>query len=111
MASLIGCLMGSLLTAATPLEVLRTFYERVRPFGFWAPVRAAASTPPDVIALTRVAINVIVGVTALMCAFLSVFFLIGHYFAQLGTTVVIVLICAVILYHGWYRRLPTMCPE
>jgi Na+/proline symporter len=50
MASLIGCLMGSLLTAATPLEVLRTFYERVRPFGFWAPLRATASTPPDVIA-------------------------------------------------------------
>jgi len=111
MASLIGCLTGSLLTAATPLEVLRTFYERVRPFGFWAPLRAAASTPPDVIALSRVAINVILGVTALMCSFLSVFFLIGHYFAQFGTTAVTVLLCAVILYHGWYKRLPAMCPE
>jgi SSS family solute:Na+ symporter len=111
MASLIGCLMGSLLTAATPLEVLRTFYERVRPFGFWAPLRAAAGTPPDVIALSRVAINVILGVTALMCSFLSVFFLIGHYFVQFGTTAVTVLLCAVFLYHGWYKRLPTMCPE
>jgi Na+/proline symporter len=111
MASLAGCLMGSLLTAATPLEVLRTFYERVRPFGFWAPVRAPASTPPDAIALSRVAINVILGVVALMCSFLSVFFLIGHYFTQFGITALTVLLCAVFLYLGWYKRPPTFCSE
>jgi hypothetical protein len=36
--SLIGCLLGTLLTKAEPDEVLMDFYRRVRPWGFWGPV-------------------------------------------------------------------------
>src|SRR5271170_191648 len=46
-ASLVGCLLGSLLTPATPAAVLETFYSRVQPFGFWRPVRMVSpKTPP-----------------------------------------------------------------
>jgi len=37
--SLVGCLAGTLLTPAEDEEVLQMFYRRVRPWGFWAPVR------------------------------------------------------------------------
>jgi Na+/proline symporter len=36
--SLIGCLMGTLLTNAESDEVLMDFYCRVRPWGFWGPI-------------------------------------------------------------------------
>jgi len=36
--SLIGCLLGTLLTKPESDEVLKDFYRRVRPWGFWGPV-------------------------------------------------------------------------
>jgi hypothetical protein len=42
-------------------------------------------------------------------SFMSVFFLIGHYFDYFGAAIGIVLSCAIILYHSWYKKLPTMC--
>ena len=36
--SLAGCLAGTLLTPAEDAEVLKSFYRRVRPWGFWGPV-------------------------------------------------------------------------
>jgi Na+/proline symporter len=36
--SLVGCLLGTLLTKAEPDEILIDFYRRVRPWGFWGPV-------------------------------------------------------------------------
>jgi hypothetical protein len=38
--SLIGCLAGTLLTKADDEEILKDFYCRVRPWGFWGPVLA-----------------------------------------------------------------------
>ena len=111
MASLAGCLSGSLLTAATPIEVLKTFYTRVRPFGFWKPVRAVSGTLEEVTVLSAVVFNVVLGAAALISSYLSVFFLVGHYFAQFSISAAVVLLCAVMLYYGWYKRLPTLCPE
>ncbi len=36
--SLIGCLAGTWLTAPEDEEVLKEFYRRVRPWGFWGPI-------------------------------------------------------------------------
>jgi len=38
--SLVGCLAGTLLTKADDEQVLKDFYRRVRPWGFWGPVLA-----------------------------------------------------------------------
>ena len=37
--SLIGCFAGTLLTAPDEEAVLKNFYRRVRPWGFWGPIR------------------------------------------------------------------------
>jgi SSS family solute:Na+ symporter len=111
LASLAGCLLGSLLTPATPIAVLETFYTRVRPFGFWKPVRARCAAAPQIASLPVTAINVVAGVFALIASFLSVFFLIGHYFSHFGIAIGVVLLCGIILYCCWYRTLPTTCEE
>ena len=38
--SLVGCFVGTLLTKPESEEVLKSFYKRVRPWGFWGPVLA-----------------------------------------------------------------------
>ena len=111
LASLVGCLFGSLLTPATPAAVLETFYTRVRPFGFWKPVRISSPTAPEVASVPLAVAHVTAAVFALMGSFVSVFFLIGHYFTHFLAAIGVVLLCAVFLYHSWYKRLSTLCPD
>src|SRR5882724_1406298 len=111
LASLIGCLLGSLLTPATPIAVLETFYTRVRPFGFWKPVRAVSAIPPQIGSLAMVATHVVAAIFALVASFLSVFFLVGHYFTYFSAAIGVVLLCGIILYHSWYKKLPITCLE
>jgi Na+/proline symporter len=64
--SLVGCLLGSLLTPPDDEEVLKTFYKKVRPWGFWGPIhqKVHAETPGGIQpnqGFARDTINVIVG--------------------------------------------------
>jgi len=110
-ASIVGCLAGSLLTQPTSMETLKIFYTRVRPFGFWKPVRALSDCNPRITSLRFVLPNVALGFVALFACFLSVFFLIGHYFEYLGWSTGTVLVCAIFLYHSWYKKLPVECAD
>ena len=110
-ASIAGCLAGSLLTQPTSMETLKIFYTRVRPFGFWNPVRALSDSTPRTTSLRFVLPNVALGFVALFACFLSVFFLIGHYFEYLGWSTGAVLVCAIFLYHSWYKKLPVECAD
>jgi Na+/proline symporter len=102
-ASLGGCLAGSLLRPATPLDTLIAFYSKVRPFGFWRPVAALCpSTNHDQRLLV---INLTLGVVGFVACYLTVFFLIGHYFLALLVSVLTVLACALTLRRTWYARL------
>jgi solute:Na+ symporter, SSS family len=110
-ASIAGCLAGSLLTQPTSMETLKIFYTRVRPFGFWKPVRALSDGNPRITSLRFVLPNVAFGFVALFACFLSVFFLIGHYFEYLGWSTFTGLVCAIFLYHSWYKKLPVECAD
>jgi SSS family solute:Na+ symporter len=110
-ASIAGCLAGSLLTQPTSMETLKIFYMRVRPFGFWKPVRALSDGNPRITSLRFVLPNVALGFVALFACFLSVFFLIGHYFEYLGWSTGTVFVCAIFLYYGWYKKLPVECAD
>jgi SSS family solute:Na+ symporter len=111
LASLVGCLLGSLLTPATPAAVLEVFYARVRPFGFWKPVRMLIPKTPQIAPVALIAAQVSAAALALVASFLSVFFLIGHYFTHFGVAIGVVLLGAMFLYHSWYKRLPTLGPD
>ena len=64
--SLMGCLLGTLLTKPEDDEVLKEFYRRVRPWGFWGPIlekvlagRSFVPAQPDFL---RDMFNVAVGI-------------------------------------------------
>jgi solute:Na+ symporter, SSS family len=64
--SVIGCILGTLLTKPTEDEVLKSFYRRVRPWGLWGPVLAKARADDPSLQpnrdFWRDAFNVVVGI-------------------------------------------------
>ena len=110
-----GCLLGTLLTKPEDDEVLKGFYRRVRPWGFWGPVLAKvqAEDPsfqpnPDFV---RDMFNVVVGIawqTSLIA--LPIYVVIRRYdIATIALAVVVV--TSVILKFFWYDHLTEMYTE
>jgi hypothetical protein len=113
--SLAGCLLGTLLTKPEDDEVLKAFYRRVRPWGFWGPILAKvqAEDPsfqpnPDFV---RDMFNVVVGIawqTSLIA--LPIYVVIRRYdIAMIALAVVVV--TSVALKFVWYDHLTDMYTE
>jgi SSS family solute:Na+ symporter len=107
--SLVGCIAGSLLTAPDDPEVLQHFYLKVRPWGWWGPVREQLlATHPDLAAnkdFSRDAVNVAVGIawqTALTAAGI---YLVLQNWTALGWCVAVIVVTSVILKFNWYDKL------
>ncbi len=110
--SLVGCLTGTLLTPAEDDEVLKAFYRRVRPWGFWGPVlRKVRQEDPSFKPnrdFPRDMFNVVVGVcwqTALVA--LPVYIVIRKSGA-VWVALAIVVVTSAILKFTWYNHLREM---
>jgi len=113
--SLIGCFAGSLLTKAEDDEVLKAFYKKTRPWGFWGPIlkKVQAEDPsfrpnPDFL---RDMFNIAVGIvwqTSLVA--MPVYFVIREYDrAEIALAVVIV--TSLTLFFTWFRHLDNAYPD
>lgn len=107
--SLVGCLAGTLLTAPEDPEVLKSFYRRVRPWGFWGPVlRQVLQEDPSFQPnrdCPRDLFNVVVGIawqTALVA--LPIYLVIRNSSATL-VALAAVAVTSVILKFTWYDHL------
>lgn len=110
--SLAGCLAGTLLTPAEDAEVLKDFYKRVRPWGFWGPVlrQVQQEDPgfkpnPD---FRRDMFNVLIGIcwqTSLVA--LPVYIVIRN-FAASWIALAVVAVTSTILKYTWYDHLREM---
>jgi SSS family solute:Na+ symporter len=107
--TLLGCVLGSLLTAPTKTETLENFYKCVRPYGFWGPIKARVGVDELTRSvdrpLVRMIFNVIFGVVCLTSSFVATFFVIGHYGKESIVTVSLAVVSGTILYFNWYRPL------
>lgn len=100
---------ASLLTPATDMEVLKAFYAKVRPWGFWQPVhRALAEDQPGVAPnrdFRRDMFNIAVG-TIVQTALVAVpIFLVTKNMPPLLISLAVVAVGAAILWKTWYCRL------
>jgi solute:Na+ symporter, SSS family len=113
--SLIGCFVGTWLTKVEDMEVLKAFYIKTRPWGFWGPVLKAvqAEDPafkpnPD---FWRDMFNIAVGIawqTSLIA--LPVYVVIREYdMAKIALAVVVV--TSLILKFTWYDHLKKVYPD
>jgi Na+/proline symporter len=106
---LAAVIIGSLMTKPTDMEVLKRFYLKTRPWGFWNPVHAAFAAEGRPIQknndFVRDMTNVGVGIvwqTALVAA--PIFFVIQNW-TSLYVCLALIVVTSVFLKFSWYDRL------
>lgn len=107
--SVIGCIAGSLLTPPDDEEVLKSFYLKVRPWGFWKPIHEKVVREyPGLEAnrdFGRDMFNVAVGIVWQTALTTTGIFLVIEETTYLLLSIGVVLVSSVILKRTWYDRL------
>ena len=106
---LIGCVMGTLLTPADDMQVLKKFYLKTRPWGWWKPVLLAIQQDyPEVQAnhhFKRDMANVIVGIVWHSALIAAPIFLVIQQFVPMTISLGVVILCSVFLKVYWWNTL------
>lgn len=112
LGSIIGCIVGSLVTAPVDRATLHKFYITVRPFGIWGPVRRDVA-PEKLTKQSKVAesfglglANALLGILLIAGLYLFPCYLVGHWYFQALTWIGIIVAAGITLYFTWYRHLP-----
>ena len=109
--SVIGCLVGTYLTAPTDRATLVAFYRSVRPFGRWEPIRKRSGLSPEELAdpaesAWLAGLNLVLAGLVILGAYLSPMYLVGHWHAGALAWLALAVAAAVPLFFTWYRNLP-----
>ena len=107
--SLAGCIMGTYAAEPTSMDVLKSFYKTVRPWGFWDPVHAMVlADDPTFVANKGFKLdmfNVAIGIVAQLCLTILPMYFILQMRTPLAITVAILVIIILILKRTWWNRL------
>ncbi len=93
------------------MEVLKSFYKNVQPWGFWKPVHDAVMTE-DPTWQTEANFkadmsNVVLGIIAQCCLTLLPMYLILSMFTDMAVVGTVLLVIAIILKRTWWDKLQT----
>jgi Na+/proline symporter len=107
--SLIGCLLGTLLTKPESDEILMDFYRRVRPWGFWGPVlkKVLAEDPAfernkD---FPRDMFNIVVGIVWQVSLVVLPLYVVIQEFSRAAMALAVIAATSAILKFTWYDHL------
>ena len=107
--SLAGSMAGTYAAPATDMEVLKSFYKTVRPWGFWKPVHELVlADDPGFVANKRFKLdmfNVVLGIIAQLCLTIFPMYLILGFTIPLMITAGMLLIIVIILKKTWWDKL------
>lgn len=107
--SLVGCIVGTLVTEPTEEETLINFYIRVRPWGFWKPIAdKAIARYPQVKRnrnFKRDMFNVAIGIIWQLCLTAIPMYIVIKEGLPLFATVLILGITTLILKKNWYDKM------
>jgi len=108
--ALVGCIAGTLLTKPVDEAVLKQFYRRVRPWGFWGPIREQVLIDDPSFAVNKDfrkdALNVLVGVVWQTSLVILPIYLVLQQGMPIIVTASIALISSLILKKSWFDHLP-----
>ncbi len=113
--SLVGCFAGTLLTKAEDEAVLKEFYRRVRPWGFWGPIiKKVQAEHPDVQPnrdFFKDMFNVVVGIVWQVTLVALPIYIVIHQYRRALIAAAIIAVTSVILKFTWYNHLVTREPK
>ena len=107
--SFLGSIIGTLLYPQDDMEVLKKFYQKTRPWGFWKPVidhiKLEDKNFQENTEFKRDAINVLVGIAWQMTLVIMPIYLLTYMFNALLLSFAIFIACSIILKLNWYDKL------
>jgi SSS family solute:Na+ symporter len=108
--ALIACLLGTFLTQPEDDAVLKEFYRRVRPWGFWGPVRAKVMAEYPTFKpnkdFARDMFNVLVGMAwQIALVTLPIYIVIRTNIPAIWYSLAVVAVASVILKFTWYDHM------
>jgi SSS family solute:Na+ symporter len=107
--SLAGSIIGTYAAPPTEMEVLKSFYRTVKPWGFWKPVHEKVLIDdPGFIGNKRFKLdmfNVVLGIIAQLCLTILPMYLVLGFTTPLLLTLAILLIIIIILKRTWWNKL------
>ena len=113
--SLIGCIAGTLLTKPEDNEVLKEFYKRVRPWGFWGPILKMAQAEDPSVQPNRDffkdMFNVVIGVIWQTALVALPIYVVIHSYQRALISLAIILATSAILKFTWYDHLEAREPK
>jgi hypothetical protein len=113
--SLLGCFIATYLTKPEADEILKDFYRRVLPWGFWGTIREKVVQEDPGFQRNkdffRDMFNIITGTIWQTCFIVLAMFLVTRHFQNALITLVVLVITCVILKKTWFDKLPPPTPD
>jgi solute:Na+ symporter, SSS family len=110
--SLIGCILGSLLTQPEPTPILMRFYMQIRPWGFWKPIHLnVIKYYPEFQSnknLTKDLFNIVIGIIWQTSLVLIPIALVTQQHHIFTIALSIMLGMSIILKFTWWNKLDTL---
>ena len=107
--SLIGCLLGTLLTRPEDDAVLKDFYRRVRPWGFWGPIlKKVLAEDPAFLKnrdFPRDMFNIAIGIVWQIALVALPLYIVTQEFDRAAITLAVILGTSAILKFTWFDHL------
>lgn len=107
--SLLGCLLGTFLSPAEDEAVLKNFYRKTRPWGFWKPIKAQVmAESPDFVPnqdFRRDVFNLITGITWQMTLVVMPMYLMIRQSSALLISFLLFLSTSWLLKKYWWNQL------
>ncbi len=107
--SIIGCIVGTYSAPPTEEGALKKFYKQTRPWGFWKPIAEKVKAEDPSFSenknFGRDMVNVLVGIVWQTCLVAAPIYLVCKEFTYAGIGLMIVVVCSVVLYTNWYKKL------
>lgn len=107
--SLVSCIVAAYCLPPAPTETLMQFYRKVRPFGFWAPVRKQLEqNGEDCARFERDRLDIpvaLIGTVSFVFLYVLMMDLVLHNWTRAIWLAAATLIGGVLLYFLWWRRL------
>ena len=113
--SIVAALLGTFLTPPEDENVLKEFYRRVRPWGFWGPIRDKVMKEDPSFQQNkdffRDMFNIGVGTVWQTCFIVLAMFLVTRHFHNAAITLAVLVGTCLILKKTWYDKLPAPTPD
>ena len=113
--SVIGCIAGTYLSEPVDERVLKEFYRKVKPWGFWGPIRDKVLAEDPNFAVNRDfyrdMVNVAIGIVWQTSLVLLPIYIVLREFTAVAVVLTLIIACSAALKVNWYDRLPSTKKE